>query len=42
MVDFVYKILFYEDKLFAKAVKVLYNMKHRYSSTLGRQKENQA
>ena len=33
MMSFVYKILFYVDKVFAKDVKVLYNMKHRYSST---------
>ena len=33
MMSFVYKILFYADKVFAKDVKVLYNMKHRYSST---------
>ena len=33
IMSFVYKILFYMDKVFAKDVKVLYNMKHRYSST---------
>lgn len=34
---FVYMVLFYKDKVFAKDVKVLYNMKHRYSSTAKRQ-----